>query len=59
MFQVYWRKKEVDLVKICDSCLNDVYRAISEVNRYEPFHHLEGVPKREQVTDFRNEEQAR
>jgi hypothetical protein len=33
LWQVFWRKKQVDLVKICDGCLNDTHRAMAEVNR--------------------------
>jgi len=56
---VFWRKKQVDLVKICDGCLNDTHRAMAEVNRFEPVNHLEGMPKKEFCEDLRAEEQAR
>jgi hypothetical protein len=31
---ILWRKQIVDLVKICDACMNEVHRASSEVARY-------------------------
>lgn len=57
--RVFWRGKEVDLVKICDGCLDDVNKALAEVNRLEPVFHLEGAERKEKLTEMRVEEKAR
>ncbi len=30
---IYWKSHVVDLIQICDECLNEAYRAASEVGR--------------------------
>jgi len=56
---VYWHKKLVDVVRICEKCLTDVHQALSAESRFVEVFHIESNTRKEMITDLRRREQAR
>ena len=56
---VYWHKQLVDIVRICDNCLEELHRATASECRFAEFHHLEATLRKELIKDLKVKEQAR
>ena len=56
---IYWRDNEVDLMRICDKCADDVHRAATCVSRFRELYHIAGDSRKELVEDEREDEKKR
>lgn len=56
--KIYFRKELVDLVRICEKCLQDVHEcAANDTNRYDPLHSIDAKERKEVYASLRAQEQ--
>jgi hypothetical protein len=55
--KIYFRKELVDLVRICEKCLQDVHEcAANDTNRYDPLHSIDAKERKEVYASLRAQE---
>jgi len=54
--EILWYKQPVDLLRICDKCLLDVYQAVSNRGRFEPIYHVDSEQRKVLLRALRNRE---
>jgi hypothetical protein len=56
--EIAWYKYPVDLIQICDKCLQDVNQAITNNRRFEEIHHIDASVRKGVVRQLREHEKG-